>query len=888
MKKLISFILVFVLTVMSVSAYASQDLSVSVQSDSASQTPVLNESMTDIENALTLIAATGVATGFSKVLTDNISRGDFLVAMMSCFKLNDGAASSAVFADVASTASCAGAVSRAVDLGIISKGRYFRPDDAITFAEATKMLVVALGYALEAESRGGYPYGYYSIACGLDIDSGVIADTNDSLNSAQCSIILANALEAEMRVVDSVIVDNDDIYLKYGSVAVVLEVLYEWYRLEGVVYGNDVTHIYNAANVQSEGFILVEDMSFKCDIPVVLGSFIEGYATVDGSNREIKYIKSTSDKVITLYPENEAEYLSGKVTYINDAGVEKQISLSGDFAIVYNGKAIYDFNPNDLKMTVGKVQLVNSDDDNVYDVLIIYNGDIGYADIVNSDNKSAVDRFTGNVYDLSDEEKYFVYSDDVRATASAIAPGTAFEVYASKDGSHVELHVLSDTVSGTIQERGTDTLVIDGVARKYTDYFSSRCSTVAAIGTSHTFILSRSGALAVATEDTVTSNSLGYVYRYKLGSGLSSEFKMLIFTQNGENLTLTAADKVKINDSSSVLAGQLESMFAKYADGTLVRYALNADGEVSGLWFPDEAASTQEDSVYSVTSDDKNAIKPYVIEGIDPAASVYYKSFGVFVPYFSIDANTIIFCIDTTPDVSDEDKFNIGSLSSWQNDQQLTIGGVQAYNVTSANRANILVVKAAATNAIDDDGAVGGVVESVTRSFNELDEESLKIVVCYGNQYTTLYLEKSDENYAAAVDTAAKTDIAVGDYVVFTKDIYNNIISYRKDFDYSEGEISHSADRDNSVLVYYYGTLGTVENTSFSVDVMASSSTAAGSKVAIVQSRDEGCWFIDTQNNRASGISFTQAQSYMEQGYEVLVRTRFASVTQLIIYEKQR
>lgn len=79
----------------------------------------------------------------------------------------------------------------------------FGPDDQVQYAQAVKMLVAAIGYDTYATSNGGYPSGYLSWGSQLDITSGVSGVTNETaLTRAQCATLIMNAMKAPLCVED--------------------------------------------------------------------------------------------------------------------------------------------------------------------------------------------------------------------------------------------------------------------------------------------------------------------------------------------------------------------------------------------------------------------------------------------------------------------------------------------------------------------------------------------------------------------------------------------------------------------------------------------------------------------------------------------------------------
>lgn len=79
----------------------------------------------------------------------------------------------------------------------------FGPEDNVTFAQAVKMLVAALGYTTYAENNGGWPNGYLTYGYNLDITKGVTGVSNDTqLTRAQVAQMIDNAVKAPICVID--------------------------------------------------------------------------------------------------------------------------------------------------------------------------------------------------------------------------------------------------------------------------------------------------------------------------------------------------------------------------------------------------------------------------------------------------------------------------------------------------------------------------------------------------------------------------------------------------------------------------------------------------------------------------------------------------------------
>jgi hypothetical protein len=77
----------------------------------------------------------------------------------------------------------------------------FGPEDNVTYAQAIKMLVAALGYTSFATNEGGWPSGYLKYGYSLGLTDGLSGISNDQqLNRGQVAQLIDNALKAPICV----------------------------------------------------------------------------------------------------------------------------------------------------------------------------------------------------------------------------------------------------------------------------------------------------------------------------------------------------------------------------------------------------------------------------------------------------------------------------------------------------------------------------------------------------------------------------------------------------------------------------------------------------------------------------------------------------------------
>lgn len=159
--------------------------------------------------AVSNLSALGIVQGDENGLfnPDNtVTRAEFAKMVVESLGKGDAAAAitSTDFADCVGHWG-AGYIATGVSEGFINGygDGNFGPNDTVTYAQAVKMLVAAIGYDMQATQVGGYPSGYLSYGSTLDITKGVSGVTNDTaLTRAQCAVLVSNALQAPVCVVD--------------------------------------------------------------------------------------------------------------------------------------------------------------------------------------------------------------------------------------------------------------------------------------------------------------------------------------------------------------------------------------------------------------------------------------------------------------------------------------------------------------------------------------------------------------------------------------------------------------------------------------------------------------------------------------------------------------
>lgn len=132
-----------------------------------------------------------------------ITRAEFAAVVIRAKALNDaanGAKGSTKFTDVKGDHWATGYINMAAQQGIVNGmgDGTFAADAPVTFEQAVKMIVVALGYEPMAKTKGGYPTGYLVVAAQEGITKGVGGKAGEPASRATVARMIFNSLSVPM------------------------------------------------------------------------------------------------------------------------------------------------------------------------------------------------------------------------------------------------------------------------------------------------------------------------------------------------------------------------------------------------------------------------------------------------------------------------------------------------------------------------------------------------------------------------------------------------------------------------------------------------------------------------------------------------------------------
>ena len=128
------------------------------------------EQIQEYNKNLAFLKAVGVWTSPYTDHINKVTRAEFASALAGLCNLDKTSAVPLTYSDVTADTQFAEDIYAVGIAGLmVGSDNMFRPNEYITFNQAAKAVVTALGYGGIANSKGGYPNGFCSVAMNLDL-----------------------------------------------------------------------------------------------------------------------------------------------------------------------------------------------------------------------------------------------------------------------------------------------------------------------------------------------------------------------------------------------------------------------------------------------------------------------------------------------------------------------------------------------------------------------------------------------------------------------------------------------------------------------------------------------------------------------------------------------
>lgn len=728
-----------------------------------------------------------------------ITRAEFASIAAKMLNLNTHSNGNA-FADVTSEHWAYDSVQSCYDLGLINGvgDKRYEPDADVSYNEAVKIIVSALGYNDAAMQYGGYPDGYLKIAYSLRILDKV-AEDDGKITRANIAQLCYNSLFAELRTVldvdTSKNIDEDE---------TLLSKVFHLYKDEGIVTEVTGTSLTNSDIIGTdEEYIKVNNVRFRTDYP--------NYRSLLGYNVEIYYKEnkgSYNDAVVIIPPKNanakqlkiedDMSFDDSYVLHYYENDKSKRLKFEKDLDVIYNGKAKLNYDILTLLPNFGYITAIDNDDNGSYDVLIIRHIQTGIVNFVDAEGraiylKNSITPIKGddkskkeNVIEWNEEDAVTVHNiEGETVNISDIKEWNVLSVEKSDDGlteTAIDICVSDAFARGKVTEKGDSTIKIRDKEYGLEENVISLSDIQ--LGDKGVFYLDCYGNIAAFDGDKATTGKYGFLTYVEPGDFKKTNVR--IFTSKGKVEEFTASKKLKVNDKSVTDIAELENILKNTKWGEeltnpvwngvsqLVRYSVDSKGEIYSIY----TYLPENDVCYSDNS---------LVRSFENKSRGYLSSTGAFGMRFMLaDDAFIVRCSDDWS----EEGYELVPKSSIESGVTHTF---EAYDADLVNVAEAAVFLPGMGLKPSENADIA-VVDQIRYGVNK-NGDNVNILQCWYRGELVKYYESESGKISAL-------NLKKGDIVSFSLNSVNEIKSverkfYPDDYVYSEGESAAKANFNN-------------------------------------------------------------------------------------------
>lgn len=569
------------------------------------------------------------------------------------------------FDDVEPKHWAAGYINTAAGLGIINgygNGK-FGPEDTVTYEQAVKMVVCALGYEPMAVSKGGWSAGYTSVAASIGLTKGMSSSARGDI-----AVLIYNALttpvmeqtsygsDARYEVLDGAgnkeyktILTKRDIYVATGIV--------------GDTFNKDEIKFEVTRDSKDEEFEADKTVNFligDSDIADYTHQEVEVYVAEDDGEYTVLAVKAAKKtETFTLVSDDVKDINGNKITYYVDSlnsSRTKTLTIDEDATIEYN-KAALAANETIATKIADKddveIVFIENDGDSDYDVVVMTEYVSAVVETVNASKDKITLGSRTVTFDFDDDNKTYIFLDD-EGNELTLADFEEDDVVAyvsdttnPKDADYLKIVKLSNSVIVGIVDsvQNNDQIVtINDEEYKVTD--TAIWNQISTPGTEGTFYVGLTGKIVYFDGSAVVGK---YGYVIDAGTDGWNDDEIVI-----EMLTSKGIDRYTLRTSLTDKAGFDIDDYV----GEAVEYKINSKGLVSSLNILD---TTTLDSKYNADTEILN---------------------GKY-----LDKNTLVFVIDA----EDEDESYVTDMDyfvdegTYGGEMYVRYGEVKVVVVTSSN-----------------------------------------------------------------------------------------------------------------------------------------------------------------------------------------------------------
>ncbi len=689
---------------------------------------------TKYEEAAEVLGALGIMVGDAGTGMfrpgDDIKRSEMAKVAVYASGFEDVVINSSAptrFPDVSKNHWANGAINVAEQQGMVigdDRGK-FRPDDPVSFQEAVTIVVRSLGYEPVAEKNGGFPAGYMVVASSNQLLKGINATANSPATRGDIAQLVFNSLTVNL-------MEQTGYGTNVTYEVVDKTLLYDKLNVEkgyGQIKGTSETTL-NGGNTVAKDRVQINDEIYidnSNNAKQLLGYNVVYYARIDAVSDEKTLIavrpQTSKNNTLTI-SSDEIEKTEGSVadgisiTYTKDnMSSGKTVKTVKNPVFIYNGKYDSTITVDNLKIASGNLFLLDTDVNNIYDIIFINEYTNLVVDTVSTVTGRVTDKYNGTSILLDPEEEDLMYTlikNGNEIETKDLKEWNVISYTTSRDKALIRGYVTDESVSGTVTQiaangsvRFNNETTSYKIAKNYPNQIKVRDA--------GKFYLDYEGKIAaVDTNQAVPEGTTNEMYGYLVNAAetgtLETDVQFKIFNQKGETKVYGSANRIRLNDTYGLTP--TETLDTLKGGGSispqLITFRINSDGNITNINTAFDQTSTGTPNTDKFTL---NISKTGLI----------YKSASSKLGDVTVEDGTIIFDIPASAG-TDTDKFAVRNKTMFTNNGSYD---VKIYDLAENYTAKVILVTNSTGAAAANSPIV--LVDELAESQNE-DYESIDVL----------------------------------------------------------------------------------------------------------------------------------------------------------------
>lgn len=537
---------------------------------------------------------------------DPVTRAEFAALIVRTMSLEDAAESltvGTVFSDVPAGHWAAGCIGLLSELGLVNGtgGGMYDPDGNVTLSQAAKVMVAVLGYDIMAQSSGGYPAGYLSVAQGKGLLKSISLQADSAMTRGDVAQLIYNSLDVPM-LEQSYGAGGDYTVSEDTTLRSLRESGLEVTGSKGIVTANSITDLEGGSPVKA-GQVRIGGELFDAgntNAADCLGYEVTYfYRYTPGDALPVLTLASPTANNQTLRIDggdiNKVDKAALEILYqAPETQDEETAMLDSRFQTVFNGKILFGATDDDLTAAYGYLELLDNNNDQAYDYVMVHKRESGIVSRVDTEGQRIIfqDALSAGLREIELRDKkeysYRITKEGKDISLSDIQPGDVATVEVSKDKTAYQI-VVSPTpsFSAMVEELDTQegTAVLDGELYELADNPLLTGLEALRAGREYQFYVDADGAIVYYDEDNVKDN-YGYIIDVKqVGGSLSPVSVKLVMDNQVQVLELSETAQLdgERMGSQEIMA----ALTAQPAEKRVYLVTKSSDGTIKRLETPE-------------------------------------------------------------------------------------------------------------------------------------------------------------------------------------------------------------------------------------------------------------------------------------------------------------